>query len=193
MPDSRGSIRDWWPHRLFRMMLDHRLRTMVDNPARPAVALQVPRRLHAAGRVAEGLAAVRGDMRRCRHRDDLADDFCLGRCRWDCRDPWPKVPPGLTLRLYLVVPANFSVGARCCGTIRWVGCSTGMALGCALQLQRRQRVGAARIFVVEGLVGQRRVHQHRLMPRGRLQEMAEQDADAVATGDRAGTFWMNSW
>src|SRR5258708_36229818 len=41
------------PHRLFLMMLDNLLRMMVDNPARPAVALQVPRRLHAAGRVAE--------------------------------------------------------------------------------------------------------------------------------------------
>src|SRR5258708_13671658 len=62
-------------HHLFRMTLDDPLRTMVDSPARRAVAFQVLGRLHLAGGVARqrlaDIAAVGTDMHRRRHRDDL--------------------------------------------------------------------------------------------------------------------------
>ena len=48
------------------------------------------------------------------------------------------------------------------------------------QFQGALRIGAARVFVIERLVGDRRIFKHRMMPCVGLQQAAEQNTDAVA-------------
>src|SRR5437899_8958550 len=48
------------------------------------------------------------------------------------------------------------------------------------QFQGALRIGAARVFVIEGFVRDRRIFKHRMMPCVRLQQAAEQNTDAVA-------------
>ena len=53
-------------------------------------------------------------------------------------------------------------------------------LGLGLQFQRGLRVGAVAVVVVECLVDERRVGEHRLVPGLGFQQICEQPADAVA-------------
>ena len=55
-------------------------------------------------------------------------------------------------------------------------------LGVRLQVQRDLGVGAVGKIVGKGLVGKRRVREHRLVPGLRRQHLAQQPADAIAQG-----------
>ena len=63
---------------------------------------------------------------------------------------------------------------------RWPACISGVPLGCASRCSADGREGAVGVMLIEVLVGERRVRQHRLMPRRRQRQIAEQAADTVA-------------